>query len=156
MKVSVNMVSIFYTVAAIASILGNFIYLRINKSMRLGTQMIMIALLIMGGFLIMLDVQSFIWVTFGYALVSFGSVWSQANFFTVIQAETPSKFKGTITSISTSLTRIIGPVMSLISGFLIKAEVHSIFIVAAICMSFSILITVVTGLGKLGKLEKLD
>lgn len=156
MKVSVNMVSIFYTVAAIASILGNFIYLRINKSMRLGTQMIMIALLIMGGFLIMLDVQSFIWVTFGYALVSFGSVWSQANFFTVIQAETPSKFKGTITSISTSLTRIIGPVMSLISGFLIKAEVHSIFIVAAICMFFSMLITVVTGLGKLGKLEKLD
>ena len=110
----------------------------------------------MVGFLIMLDVQSFIWVTFGYAMVSFGSVWSQANFFTVIQAETPSKFKGTITSISTSLTRIIGPIMSLISGFLIKAEVHSIFIVAAICMSFSILITVVTGLGKLGKLEKLD
>ena len=107
----------------------------------------------MVGFLIMLDVQSFIWVTFGYAMVSFGSVWSQANFFTVIQAETPSKFKGTITSISTSLTRIIGPVMSLISGFLIKAEIHSIFVVASVCMFLSVLITIVTGLGKLGKLD---
>ncbi|MCX0290721.1 hypothetical protein NX781_02695 [Lactobacillus kullabergensis] len=115
-------------------------------------QMILIALLIMVGFLIMLDVQSFFWVTFGYALVSFGSVWSQANFFTVIQAETPDQYKGTITSISTSLTRIIGPIMSLVSGFLIKAEVHSIFVVAAICMFFSMLITIVTGLGKLGKL----
>ena len=152
MKVSVNLVSIFFTVAAIASILGNFIYLRINKNMRLGTQMILIALLIMVGFLIMLDVQSFIWVTFGYALVSFGSVWSQANFFTIIQAETPDQYKGTITSISTSLTRIIGPIMSLISGFLIKAEVHSIFVVASVCMFLSVLITIVTGLGKLGKL----
>ena len=155
MKVSVNLVSVFYTVAAVASIIGNFIYLRINKNMKLGTQMIMIGLLIMCGFMIMLNVQSFFWVTFGYAIVSFGCVWSQANFFTIIQAETPPQFKGTITSISTSLTRIIGPIMSLISGFLIKAEVHSIFVVASVCMFLSVFISLVTGLGELGKLEKL-
>ncbi|KJY57192.1 MFS transporter [Lactobacillus melliventris] len=155
MKVSVNLVSVFYTVAAVASIIGNFIYLRINKNMKLGTQMIMIGLLIMCGFMIMLNVQSFFWVTFGYAIVSFGCVWSQANFFTIIQAETPPQFKGTITSISTSLTRIIGPIMSLISGFLIKAEVHSIFVVASVCMFLSVFISLVTGLSKLGKLEKL-
>ncbi|MEB3363693.1 hypothetical protein SDC49_07960 [Lactobacillus sp. R2/2] len=80
MKVSVNLVSVFYTVAAVASIVGNFIYLRINKNMKLVTQMIMIGLLIMCGFMIMLNVQSFFWVTFGYAIVSFGCVWSQANF----------------------------------------------------------------------------
>ena len=155
MKVSVNLVSVFYTVAAVASIIGNFIYLRINKNMKLGTQMIMIGLLIMCGFMIMLNVQSFFWVTFGYAIVSFGCVWSQANFFTIIQAETPPQFKGTITSISTSLTRIIGPIMSLISGFLIKAEVHFIFVVASVCMFLSVFISLVTGLGELGKLEKL-
>lgn len=153
MQVSVNLVSIFFTVAAVASIIGNSVYLKINKNLKLGTQMLMIASLIMIGFMIMLNVQSYLLVTFGYALVSFGSVWSQANFFTVIQAETPDRYKGTITSISTSLTRIIGPIMSLISGFLIKAEVHAIFIVAAICMFGSILITVFSGLSKLGKLE---
>ena len=75
MKVSVNLVSIFFTVAAIASILGNFIYLRINKNMRLGTQMILIALLIMVGFLIMLDVQSLfglLLVTHWFRLVAYG------------------------------------------------------------------------------------
>ncbi len=153
MQVSVNLVSIFFTVAAVASIIGNSVYLKINKNLKLGTQMLMIASLIMIGFIVMLNVQSYLLVTFGYALVSFGSVWSQANFFTVIQAETTDRYKGTITSISTSLTRIIGPIMSLISGFLIKAEVHAIFIVAAICMFGSILITVFSGLSKLGKLE---
>lgn len=153
MQVSVNLVSIFFTVAAVASIIGNSVYLKINKNLKLGTQMLMIASLIMIGFIVMLNVQSYLLVTFGYALVSFGSVWSQANFFTVIQAETPDRFKGTITSISTSLTRIIGPIMSLISGLLIKAEVHAIFIVAAICMFGSILITVFSGLSRLGKLE---
>ncbi len=153
MQVSVNLISIFFTVAAVASIIGNSVYLKINKNLNLGTQMLMIASLIMIGFMIMLNVQSYLLVTFGYALVSFGSVWSQANFFTVIQAETPDRYKGTITSISTSLTRIIGPIMSLISGFLIKAEVHAIFIVAATCMFGSILITVFSGLSKLGKLE---
>ncbi|MEB3364371.1 hypothetical protein SDC49_14000 [Lactobacillus sp. R2/2] len=80
MQVSVNLVSIFFTVAAVASIIGNSVYLKINKNLKLGTQMLMIALLIMIGFIVMLNVQSYLLVTFGYALVSFGSVWSQANF----------------------------------------------------------------------------
>lgn len=150
MHVSVNMVSVFFTIAAVSSITGNFIYIHLNKKIKLGFQVIAIGLLIAFGFLTMLNVNSFVLVTLGYAVVSFGSVWAQANFFTVIQSRTPDKYKGTITSIATSLTRIIGPVMSLLSGIMIKFEVHSIFWVAAFCMVLSVVISFT---GKLNKLE---
>ena len=150
MHVSVNMVSVFFTIAAVSSITGNFIYIHLNKKIKLGFQVIAIGLLIAFGFLTMLNVNSFVLVTLGYAIVSFGSVWAQANFFTVIQSRTPDKYKGTITSIATSLTRIIGPVMSLLSGIMIKFEVHSIFWVAAFCMVLSVVISFT---GKLNKLE---
>ena len=150
MHVSVNMVSVFFTIAAVSSITGNFIYIHLNKKIKLGFQVIAIGLLIAFGFLTMLNVNSFVLVTLGYAVVSFGSVWAQANFFTVIQSRTPDKYKGTITSIATSLTRIIGPVMSLLSGIMIKFEVHSIFLVAAFCMILSVVISFT---GKLNKLE---
>lgn len=150
MHVSVNMVSVFFTIAAISSITGNFVYIHLNKKIKLGFQVITIGLIIALGFLTMLNVNSFVLVTLGYAIVSFGSVWAQANFFTVIQSRTPDKYKGTITSIATSLTRIIGPIMSLLSGIMIKFEVHSIFLVAAFCMILSVVISFT---GKLNKLE---
>ena len=100
----------------------------------------------------MLNTKSFIMVTGGYALVSFGSVWSQANFFTIIQAKTPTQYKGTITAVSTSLTRIIGPIMSLVSGVLVNCEVHLIFIVAVICLVVSVLLNFVSGLNNLKEL----
>lgn len=150
MHVSVNMVSVFFTIAAVSSITGNFIYIHLNKKIKLGFQVIAIGLLIAFGFLTMLNVNSFVLVTLGYAIVSFGSVWAQANFFTVIQSRTPDKYKGTITSIATSLTRIIGPIMSLLSGIMIKFEVHSIFWVAAFCMASSVVISFT---GKLNKLK---
>lgn len=150
MHVSVNMVSVFFTIAAISSITGNFVYIHLNKKIKLGFQVITIGLILALGFLTMLNVNSFVLVTLGYAIVSFGSVWAQANFFTVIQSRTPDKYKGTITSIATSLTRIIGPIMSLLSGIMIKFEVHSIFLVAAFCMILSVVISFT---GKLNKLE---
>lgn len=45
--------------------------------------------------------------------------------------------------------------MLLVSGFLIKAEVHSNFVVASVCMFLSVFISLATGLSKLGRLEKL-
>ena len=150
MHVSVNMVSVFFTIAAVSSITGNFIYIHLNKKIKLGFQVIAIGLLIAFGFLTMLNVNSFVLVTLGYAVVSFGSVWAQANFFTVIQSRTPDKYKGTITSIATSLTRIIGPVIFVIIVIMIKFEVHSIFWLAAFCMVLSVVISFT---GKLNKLE---
>lgn len=141
MKISVNMISVFFSIAAIASIIGNFIYLRLNKKIKLGRQLVLIGEMIGLGFALMLDVKSFIMVTCGYAIVSFGSVWSQANFFIVIQSKTPARYKGTITSIATSLTRLIGPVMSICSGMLVKYEVHSIFVIAILCMVVSVIMT---------------
>ena len=152
MNLSVNMVSIFFTVSAVASIIGNFAYLHLNKKFKIGFQLVMIGLLIALYFSIMLNTKSFIMVTSGYALVSFGSVWSQANFFTIIQAKTPTQYKGTITAVSTSLTRIIGPIMSLVSGVLVNCEVHLIFIVAVICLVASVLLNFVSGLNNLKEL----
>lgn len=149
MKTSVNMISVFFSIAAIASIIGNFIYLRLNKKIKLGLQLVLIGIMIALGFVLMLNVKSFIMVTCGYAIVSFGSVWSQANFFTVIQSKTPNRYKGTITSIATSLTRLIGPIMSVFSGVLIRYEVHSIFVIAIFCMVVSVAMTFTSKLSRL-------
>lgn len=149
MKASVNMISVFFSISALASIIGDFIYIHFNKKIKVGMQLVLIGAIIAFGFLIMLNVRSFIFVTFGYAIVSFGSVWSQANFFTIIQSKTPNQYKGTITSVATSLTRLIGPIMSLLSGILIKYKVHLIFIIAILCMTISLILTFV---GKLNNL----
>ncbi|KRL08858.1 hypothetical protein [Schleiferilactobacillus perolens] len=95
--------------------------------------------------------NSFPLVATGYALVSFGSVWSQANFFTIIQAQTPDQYKGMVTTASTTLTRIAGPVLALLSGFLTKIDVHIIFWAAIGCMVGSILVMVKSGLFKMVK-----
>lgn len=156
MHIPVSLIGVFFTVSSIASILGNFVYLHFGKRLKLGFQLILIGLLIMIGFSIMLFLNSFFLVTSGYAIVSFGSVWAQANFFTIMQAKTPSKYKGTVTSVSTTLTRIAGPIMALISGYLMKIEVHVVFIVAIICLFFSVIISFKAGLNHLDKLENLS
>lgn len=151
MQVSIGTVSIFFTVASIAGILGNFIYLRVNRRIKLGHQLLMTGTVILIGFSIMTMLNSFPLVATGYALVSFGSVWSQANFFTIIQAQTPDQYKGMVTTASTTLTRIAGPVLALLSGFLTKIDVHIIFWAAIGCMVGSILVMVKSGLFKMVK-----
>ena len=155
MHVSISWISIFFTISSVASILGNFVYLRFGKKLKLGMQLITIGLLITLGFAVMLELSSFIAVAIDYAVVSFGSVWAQANFFTIIQAKTPDEYKGVITSTSTTLTRITGPLMALVSGFLVKIEPHLIFIVAIICLAASVVVSVTSGLSRLGKLDSL-
>ena len=155
MHVSISWISIFFTISSVASILGNFVYLRFGKKLKLGMQLITIGLLITLGFAVMLKLSSFIAVAIDYAVVSFGSVWAQANFFTIIQAKTPDEYKGVITSTSTTLTRITGPLMALVSGFLVKIEPHLIFIVAIICLAASVVVSVTSGLSRLGKLDSL-
>ncbi|EEJ73087.1 MFS transporter [Lactobacillus ultunensis] len=156
MHVSVSLIGIFFTISSVASILGNFVYLHFGKKLKLGFQLVLIGLLIMCGFAMMLFLNSFILVTVGYAIVSFGSVWAQANFFTIMQAKTPSKYKGTVTSISTTLTRIAGPIMALASGYLTKIEAHIVLIVAIICLILSVIITCSAGLNRLSKLENFN
>ncbi|WP_173005084.1 MFS transporter, partial [Lactobacillus helveticus] len=116
MHVSIDKISLLFTISSIASIIGNFIYLRYGKKIKLGLQLIAIGLLITLGFILMLDLKSFWLFLIGYAIVSFGSVWAQANFFTIIQSRTPNKYKGMVTSTSTSLTRITGPFIAILSG----------------------------------------
>ncbi|WEV70476.1 MFS transporter [Lactobacillus sp. ESL0785] len=140
LKVSVSMVSVFFTAAAIASILANFIYLHFNQKIKLGLQLIISGSLILAGFMLMLLLNSLLTVTLGYILVSFGSVWSQANFFTIVQALTKKEYRGMVTSAATTLTRIMGAVMAVVSGFLAKIDIHLIFITAASMMLISIYI----------------
>lgn len=149
MQVSIGLVSVFFTVASIAGILGNFVYLRVNKRLKLGHQLVFTGATILLGFGIMTGLYSFVLVTIGYALVSFGSVWSQANFFTIIQAQTPDQHKGMVTAASTTLTRVLGPVLAVLSGFLVNLDAHSIFLGAMVCMAVSIIVTLV---GKLNRL----
>lgn len=149
MQVSIGLVSVFFTVASIAGILGNFVYLRVNKRLKLGHQLVFTGATILLGFGIMTGLYSFVLVTIGYALVSFGSVWSQANFFTIIQAQTPDQHKGMVTAASTTLTRVLGPVLAVLSGFLVNLDAHSIFLGAMVCMAGSIIVTLV---GKLNRL----
>ncbi|NRO35687.1 MFS transporter [Lactobacillus helveticus] len=150
MHVSIDKISLLFTISSIASIIGNFIYLRYGKKIKLGLQLIAIGLLITLGFILMLDLKSFWLFLIGYAIVSFGSVWAQANFFTIIQSRTPNKYKGMVTSTSTSLTRITGPFIAILSGIIIKVSYELLFSLAILCMLLSIGITL------LNKLYKLD
>lgn len=149
---SINEISIFFTISSIASILGNFIYLHFSKKIKLGTQLIVIGLIITAGFITMLAMKSLLIFTTGYAIVSFGSVWAQANFFTIIQFKTPDQYKGMVTATSTSLTRITGPLMAALSGLLVKISSFLVFIIAIVCLILSVLITLISGLKRLGKL----
>lgn len=153
-RASINEISIFFTVSSIASILGNFVYLRFSKKIKLGTQLIVIGLIITVGFTTMLAIKSLLIFTIGYAIVSFGSVWAQANFFTIIQSKTPDQYKGMVTATSTSLTRITGPLMAALSGLLVKISPSLIFFAAIICLVLSVLITLISGLGTLKYLNK--
>ncbi|WEV50632.1 MFS transporter [Lactobacillus sp. ESL0731] len=140
LKGSVTEISLFYTIASVAGIAANFIYLRFNQKISVGQQLLVSGLIILAGFSVMLLLRSFWLVTGGYVLVSIGSVWSQANFFTIVQALTEKQFRGIVTSASTTLTRIMGPIMSLISGLLVKLNAHLIFAVAIGAMIISIYI----------------
>lgn len=150
---SINDISIFFTISSIASILGNFVYLRFSKKIKLGVQLVSIGLIITAGFTIMLAIKSLLLFTIGYAIVSFGSVWAQANFFTIIQSKTPYRYKGMVTATSTSLTRLTGPLMAAISGLLVKITPFLIFFVAVACLILSVLVTLISGLGHLDKLS---
>ncbi|NRO79325.1 hypothetical protein [Lactobacillus helveticus] len=101
----------------------------------------------------MLDLKSFWLFLIGYAIVSFGSVWAQANFFTIIQSRTPNKYKGMVTSTSTSLTRITGPFIAILSGIIIKVSYELLFSLAILCMLLSIGITLLSKLYKLDYLK---
>lgn len=140
LKVSVTQISIFYTVASVAGITANFIYLHFNQRFTVGSQLLISGLVILIGFSVMLGLHSFWLVTIGYVLVSVGSVWSQANFFTIVQALTKKEYRGMVTSASTTLTRMMGPMMSVISGFLVKVDGHLIFVIAVSAMIISICI----------------
>ena len=153
-RASINEISIFFTISSIASILGNFVYLHFSKKIKLGTQLITIGLIITIGFTTMLAIKSLSIFTTGYAIVSFGSVWAQANFFTIIQSKTPDQYKGMVTATSTSLTRITGPLMAALSGLLVKISPSLIFFAAIICLVSSVLITLISGLGTLKYLNK--
>lgn len=153
MHVSIDKISLLFTISSIASIIGNFIYLRYGKKIKLGLQFIAIGLLITLGFILMLDLKSFWLFLIGYAIVSFGSVWAQANFFTIIQSRTPNKYKGMVTSTSTSLTRITGPFIAILSGIIIKVSYELLFSLAILCMLLSIGITLLSKLYKLDYLK---
>ncbi|NRN90312.1 hypothetical protein IMAU20067_01844 [Lactobacillus helveticus] len=153
MHVSIDKISLLFTISSIASIIGNFIYLRYGKKIKLGLQLIAIGLLITLGFILMLDLKSFWLFLIGYAIVSFGSVWAQANFFTIIQSRTPNKYKGMVTSTSTSLTRITGPFIAILSGIIIKVSYELLFSLAILCMLLSIGITLLSKLYKLDYLK---
>ncbi|WP_173009120.1 MFS transporter, partial [Lactobacillus helveticus] len=146
MHVSIDKISLLFTISSIASIIGNFIYLRYGKKIKLGLQFIAIGLLITLGFILMLDLKSFWLFLIGYAIVSFGSVWAQANFFTIIQSRTPNKYKGMVTSTSTSLTRITGPFIAILSAIIIKVSYELLFSLAILCMLLSIGITLLSKL----------
>ncbi|WP_258365345.1 MFS transporter [Lactobacillus helveticus] len=151
MHVSIDKISLLFTISSIASIIGDFIYLRYGKKIKLGLQLIAIGLLITLGFILMLDLKSFWLFLIGYAIVSFGSVWAQANFFTIIQSRTPNKYKGMVTS--TSLTRITGPFIAILSGIIIKVSYELLFSLAILCMLLSIGITLLSKLYKLDYLK---
>lgn len=149
MHVSIGMISLFFTISSVASILGNFCYLKLGKKIDVGLQLLLIGLLITVGFSVMFFMKQFILFAMGYAIVSFGSVWAQANFFTIMQAKTPNKYKGMVTSTSTSLTRITGPIMAVLGGILVKYNPLLILIVAVMCLVVSVIVTVGSGLLKL-------
>jgi predicted MFS family arabinose efflux permease len=67
MHVSIDKISLLFTISSIASIIGNFIYLRYGKKIKLGLQLIAIGLLITLGFILMLDLKSFWLFLIGYA-----------------------------------------------------------------------------------------